>query len=105
MAKRLPPPDLDTPVHSKMAIDRLIDPRDAHLRDKTLWRMLYETCDCSDGVLDVNIEDLDVTGHRCPVKAGCPAEGPVPRCGPMPITARESVRRTDPGRRPLSLGA
>ncbi|MCW2947886.1 MAG: recombinase, partial [Actinoallomurus sp.] len=42
-AKRLPPPDSDTPVRSKMAIDRLIARREVHLREKTLWRMLYET--------------------------------------------------------------
>lgn len=35
-AKRMPPPDSDTPVRSKMAIDRLIARRDVHLREKTL---------------------------------------------------------------------
>ncbi|MFG1709654.1 hypothetical protein ACFLIM_41380 [Nonomuraea sp. M3C6] len=41
--KRMPPPDSETPARSKMAIDRLIARRDIHLREKTLWRMLYET--------------------------------------------------------------
>ncbi|GAA2459075.1 hypothetical protein GCM10010433_71550 [Streptomyces pulveraceus] len=68
-AKRLPPPDSDTPVRSKMAIDRLIARRDVHLREKTLWRMLYETCARSEEILDVNIEDLDLAGRRAPVKS------------------------------------
>ncbi|MFF2744236.1 tyrosine-type recombinase/integrase [Kitasatospora sp. NPDC058048] len=68
-AKRLPPPDSDTPVRSKKAIDRLIARRDVHLREKTLWRMLYETCARSEEILDVNIEDLDLAGRRAPVKS------------------------------------
>ncbi|MFE7464567.1 hypothetical protein ACFU6R_10730 [Streptomyces sp. NPDC057499] len=68
-AKRLPPPDSDTPVRSKMAIDRLIARRDVHPREKTLWRMLYETCARSEEILDVNIEDLDLAGRRAPVKS------------------------------------
>ncbi|MFE7311523.1 hypothetical protein ACFU7T_00170 [Streptomyces sp. NPDC057555] len=40
-AKRLPPPDSDTPVRSKMTIDRLIARRHFHLREMTLWRMPY----------------------------------------------------------------
>ncbi|WP_245547516.1 hypothetical protein [Nocardia brevicatena] len=43
-AARATPPDSDTPVRSRTAIDRLIARRDIHLREKTLWRMLYETC-------------------------------------------------------------
>jgi hypothetical protein len=43
-AKRLTPPDAETPVRSKMAVGRLIARREVHLREKTLWRMLDETC-------------------------------------------------------------
>ncbi|WP_257138366.1 MULTISPECIES: site-specific integrase [Streptomyces] len=67
--KRMLPPDSDTPVRSKMAIDRLIARRDVHLREKTLWRMLYETCARSEEILDVNIEELDLAGRRVPVKS------------------------------------
>lgn len=52
-----------------MAIDRLIARREVHLREKTLWRMLYETAGRSEEILGVNIEDLDFAGRRCPVKA------------------------------------
>jgi integrase len=68
-AKRLTPPDSDTPARSKAAIDRLIARRDIHLREKTLWRMLYETAARSDEILALNIEDLDFAGRRCQVKA------------------------------------
>ncbi|WP_062214428.1 site-specific integrase [Streptomyces sp. NBRC 109706] len=68
-AKRLAVPDSETPAHSRMAIDRLIARREVHLREKTLWRMLYETAGRSEEILGVNIEDLDFAGRRCPVKA------------------------------------
>ncbi|WP_331740112.1 site-specific integrase (plasmid) [Streptomyces albidoflavus] len=72
--KRMPPPDSDTPARSKLAIDRLIARRDVHLREKTLWRMLYETCARSEEILDVNIEELDLAGRRAQVKTkGAPA--------------------------------
>jgi integrase len=68
-AKRLAVPDSETPARSKMAIDRLIACREVHLREKTLWRMLYETAGRAEEILGVNIEDLDLSARRCPVKA------------------------------------
>jgi integrase/recombinase XerC len=85
-------PDSNTPVRSKMAIDRLIARRDIHLREKTLWRMLYETCAHSDEVLDVNTEDLDLAGRRCPVKAK----------GAQPKVRRRGTARSDYGWRRCS---
>ncbi|MFE5947075.1 site-specific integrase [Streptomyces sp. NPDC056480] len=67
--KRLAVPDSETPARSKMAVDRLIARREVHLREKTLWRTLYETAGRSEEVLEVNIEDLDLAARRCPVKA------------------------------------
>jgi integrase len=67
--KRMPAPDSQTPAHSKMAIDRLIAHREVHLREKTLFRMLYETAARAEELLGVNIEDLDLSGRRCQVKA------------------------------------
>ncbi|MEU9004759.1 hypothetical protein [Streptomyces sp. NPDC048551] len=52
-----------------MAIDRLVARREVHLREKTLWRMLYETASRAEEILGVNIEDLDFAGRLCPVKA------------------------------------
>ncbi|MFJ6348682.1 tyrosine-type recombinase/integrase [Streptomyces sp. NPDC092046] len=68
-AKRITPPDSETPARSHAEIDRLISRRDVHLREKTLWRMLYETAGRSDEILGVNIEELDFAGRRGPVKA------------------------------------
>ncbi|WP_435616132.1 tyrosine-type recombinase/integrase [Streptomyces coelicoflavus] len=67
--KRMPPPDSETPARSKMAVDRLIARRDVHLREKTLWRMLYETVARAEEILGVNIEELDLAARRAPVKA------------------------------------
>lgn len=67
--KRLAVPDSETPARSKMAVDRLIARREVHPREKTLWRMLYETCARVEEILGVNIEDLDLAARRCPVKA------------------------------------
>ena len=68
-AKRLATLDSTTPVRSRMAIDRLITRRDVGLREKTLWRMLYETAARAEEILDLNIEDLDFAGRRAQVKA------------------------------------
>lgn len=68
-AKRLSVPDSETLARSKMAVDRLIARREVHLREKTLWRMLYETAARAEEILGVNIEGLDFAGRRCPVKA------------------------------------
>jgi hypothetical protein len=63
------PPDSETPTRSKMAVDRLIARRDVRLREKTLYRMLHETCARSEEILGVNIEELDLAGRWAPVKA------------------------------------
>ncbi|GGW72573.1 hypothetical protein GCM10010381_66630 [Streptomyces xantholiticus] len=68
-AKRLAVPDSETPARSKMAIDRLIAQREVHLRERTLWRMLYETAGRAEEILGVNIEEVDFAGRRCLVKA------------------------------------
>ncbi|MET9339075.1 site-specific integrase [Nonomuraea sp. NPDC003804] len=68
-AKRLTPPDSETPARSKMAIDRLIARREVHLREKYLYRMLYETVARAEEILPLNIEDLDFAGLRALVKA------------------------------------
>ncbi|MCX9193743.1 recombinase [Carbonactinospora thermoautotrophica] len=68
-AKRLAVPDSETPARSKMAIDRLIARREVHLREKTFYRMLYETAARAEEILGLNIEELNLAGRRAPVKA------------------------------------
>lgn len=67
--KRLAVPDSETPARSRMEIDRLIARREVGLREKTLYRMLYETAGRAEEILGVNVEDLDFVGRRCRVKA------------------------------------
>nr|WP_254400068.1 tyrosine-type recombinase/integrase [Streptomyces sp. AC602_WCS936] len=47
----------------------MIAGREVHLREKTLWRMLYESAARAEEILGVNIENLDLAARRCPVKA------------------------------------
>lgn len=51
------------------AIDRLIARREVHLREKTFYRMLYETAARAEEILGLNIAELDLAGRRAPVKA------------------------------------
>lgn len=62
-------PDSQTPARSKIAIDRLIARREVHLREKTFYRMLYETSARAEEILGLNIEELDLAGRRAQVKA------------------------------------
>ena len=41
---------------------------DVHVREKTLWRMLYETAARSNEILALNIEDLDLGARRAVVR-------------------------------------
>jgi integrase len=49
---------------SRDALDRLFARRDAGVRDRCLWRMLYETAARANEVLTLNIEDLDLATRR-----------------------------------------
>ena len=41
---------------------------DVHVREKTLWRMLYETAARANEILALNIEDLDLAARRAVVR-------------------------------------
>ncbi|MFI2474607.1 hypothetical protein [Nocardia xishanensis] len=86
-AARSTPPDSDTPIRSRTAIDRLIARRDIHLRATTLWRMLYETCARAEELLLLNIEDLDLAARCAPVKS----KGAKPRSRRRGATHHEHV--------------
>ena len=76
--KRSTPPDSDTPVRSRIALDRLIARRDIHVREKT---RTPQTCP------GTAVGDRDV----------CPDTGPraaVLRTGPRPARRRARHRRT-----------
>lgn len=45
-------------------LDRLFSRRDIGVRDRCLWRVLYETAARAEEVLRLNVEDLDLAGRR-----------------------------------------
>jgi len=50
-------------------IERLLSRRDIPLREKTLWRMLYETAARASEILGLNVEDLDLEQRRAAVRS------------------------------------
>jgi len=49
---------------SREDLDRLFTSRDASVRDRCLWRFLYESAARAQEVLGLNIEDLDLSARR-----------------------------------------
>lgn len=75
-------PVLPSRARSRTAIDRLISRREVGLREKTLWRMLYETAARAEEVLPLNIEELNLSGRTALVRgkgAGARRRGAVDR--------------------------
>jgi integrase len=54
---------------AKSTIHRLLSRRDIPLRERTLWRMLYETAARAAQILPLNVEDLDLEGRKAPIRA------------------------------------
>jgi integrase len=50
-------------------VERLLSRRDVPLREKTLWRMLYETAARAGEVLALDVEDLDLEQRRAAVRS------------------------------------
>lgn len=57
----------DTKAVSRSRIDRLCRRRDVPLREKTLWRMLYESASRASAVLALNIEDLNLPNKQAKI--------------------------------------
>lgn len=53
---------------SRSEVDQLLAREDVTLREKTLWRMLYETAARAAEVLALDIEDLDLRNRRAKVR-------------------------------------
>jgi integrase len=60
------PPDRSRAV-SRAEVESLLTREDIPLRDKTLWRMLYETAARSAEVLRLDVQDLDLPNRRAKV--------------------------------------
>jgi integrase len=62
-------PEDTTKAVSRSRIDRLCRRRDVPLREKTLWRLLYESASRASAVLALNVEDLDLPNKQARVTA------------------------------------
>jgi integrase len=68
LERRRETPD-ETKAVAKTTLHRLLSRRDIPLREKTLWRMLYETAARAAEILALNVEDLDLDGRRAPIRS------------------------------------
>jgi len=68
-AERRREPVNATRAVSRSAIERALSRRDVPLREKTLWRLLYESAARAGEVLALNIEDLDLDNRRAPIRS------------------------------------
>ena len=59
----------NTKAVSRSRIDRLCRRRDVPLREKTLWRLLYESASRASAVLALNVEDLDLPNKQARITA------------------------------------
>jgi integrase len=63
LVRRRPRPDRARAL-SRSEVDQLLTRKDISLRERTFWRMLYETAARSAEVLGLDVEDLDLP-NRC----------------------------------------
>src|SRR5215218_9079171 len=52
----------------KAALERLFSRRDVALRDKTLWRLLYETAARANEALALDVDDVDLPNRRAAIR-------------------------------------
>jgi integrase len=67
LRRRRPRPDRSRAL-SRGDVEQLLTREDVGLRDRTLWRMLYETAARSAEVLGLDAEDLDLPNRRARVR-------------------------------------
>jgi integrase len=67
LVRRKPRPDRARAL-SRAEVEQLLTHEDIGLRERTLWRMLYETAARSAEVLALDVEDLDLANRRAKVR-------------------------------------
>jgi integrase len=67
LRRRRPRPDQSRAL-SRAEVDQLLTREDVGLRERTLWRLLYETAARSAEVLALDVEDLDLANRRAKVR-------------------------------------
>lgn len=66
--RRVPAPQDRTRALSRAEIERLWR-LDVDVREKTLWRLLYETAARAEEILELDVGDLDLASHRARVRS------------------------------------
>ena len=59
----------ETKAVPRTAVQRLLSRRDIPLREKTLWRMLYETAARAAEILEIDVQDLDLDNRQAPIRS------------------------------------
>jgi integrase len=54
---------------TRSQLERLFARRDLSLRERTLWRLLYETAARASEALSINVEDLELENKRVRVRS------------------------------------
>jgi integrase len=67
LERRKPRPDRSRAL-SRAEVEQLLTRQDVSLRERTLWRMLYETAARSAELLALDVEDLDLPNRRARVR-------------------------------------
>lgn len=57
-------PEDHSKAPSRETLDRLLSDRGAAVRDRCLWRLLYETAARANEVLRLNVDDVDLAARR-----------------------------------------
>jgi Phage integrase family len=97
-SERRPDPVDETRAIPQAEIERLLSRRDVPLREKTLWRMLYETGARASEILALNVEVLDLERRRAPIRSAAAAATTKPRISlyrPQSTETAPSPPRTD----------
>ena len=105
LVRRKPRPDRSRAL-SRAEVDQLLTRKDISLRERTLWRMLYETAARSAEVLALDVEDLDLpnrapgsAARAAPSTSSCGRPEPPGSC-PACSRAARPARCSSPTARP-----
>lgn len=67
--RRRPETEDHTRAIPRAAIARLWERRDIDLREKALWRMLYETAARASEILELDVKDIDIANKRARIRS------------------------------------
>jgi integrase len=94
-SERRPDPVDETRAIPQAEIERLLSRRDVPLRERTLWRMLYETAARASEILALNVEVLDLERRRAPIRSAATTKPRISLYRPQSTETAPSPPRTD----------